>query len=94
MKLNKYLFVRYYKYKDGASEEDVIVKYFYSEEANKWIFEKSWDYKTMLKRIEIVGNLNFIDEFYNFIQDGRLLVNVRFTNEPLENYKRGEDFEV
>ena len=94
MKLNKYLFVRYYKYDDDVSEEDIIVKYFYSEEAKKWVFEKSWDYASMLKRIERVGNLNFIDEFYNFIQDGKLFAEVRFTNESLEKYNKGEDFEV
>lgn len=94
MKNIKYLFVRYYKDADDVSEEDTIVKYFYSEEAKRWIFEKSWSYETMLKRIENIGNLKFIDEFYNFIQDGKLFAEVRFTNMPIENYVRGDDIEI
>lgn len=92
MKRNQYLYVRYYKHIEQASSEDIIVKYFYSENEKKWIFENSWDYASMLKRIKIVGALNFIDEFYDFIQNGRFFADIRFMNEPLEEYKKGSDF--
>lgn len=89
----KYLVVRYYKYKDKPSEDDVIVKYFYSEDEKKWIYERSWQYGTMLKRIEIVGLLQFIDEFYDFIQNGMFPLQVIFRNQELKDYERGVDYE-
>lgn len=90
----KYLIVRYYKDEEKPTKDDVIVKYYYSEKLKKYVFEKSWDYGTMILRLGKVTYLEFIDEFYNFIQDGMIPFTTIFRNEPLEKYKRGDDFEV
>lgn len=90
----KYLIVRYFKDEEKPTKDDVIVKYFYSEELKKYVFERSWDYRTMILRLGIVSFLEFIDEFYDFIQNGMLFSTTIFRNEPLEKYKKGADFEI
>lgn len=90
----KYLIVRYYNYIDTPSVVDVIAKYFYSEDEKKWIYERSWQYGTMLKRIGNVGALQFIDEFYDFIQNGMMNSDVIFRNKELKYFERGADYEI
>lgn len=83
--------VRYYKDSEKPSEDDVIAKYFWSDREKKFIYQSSWNYKTMIKRVEIVGLLQFVDELFNMIQDDdygqpRKVVSLQ------KDFDKGEDF--
>lgn len=94
----KFRIIRYYKSVYNPSEEDIIVRYFYSETKKKWCKEQYWSYAEMLKCAETHENnlLEVIDELFDMLptsfntMTGKPEIEVYSLS--LDHYKEGGEY--